>query len=104
VTSTTESAYSNQAFAEVPTGVLLTLTATSSSFGNTVDGDTPVLPVVITNTGTSGVTISSASVCGTGFKLSNPSLPLTPNAGQSSSFSVTFAPETTGAFSVRLHS
>jgi centrosomal CEP192-like protein/HYDIN/CFA65/VesB family protein len=82
------------------TGVtlLLSLSPTSLKFGNVVVGDTAVLSAIITSTGTAAVTISSATVSGTGFKLGNLTLPLTLNAGQSTSFSVSFAPATTGTF------
>jgi Cep192 domain 4/Abnormal spindle-like microcephaly-assoc'd, ASPM-SPD-2-Hydin len=83
------------------TGVklLLTLSPTSLNFPNTLVGHSTVLPVIITNTGTAAVTISSASVSGAGFTLSDLSLPLTLTARQSSSFSLTFAPTKTGTFS-----
>jgi hypothetical protein len=83
------------------TGVTMTLalSPTKLSFGNTVVGHGTVFSVIITNTGTAAVTISNASVSETCFRLGNLSLPLTLNAGHSTSFSVTFAPATTGTFS-----
>jgi len=47
--------------------------------------------------GSSSITISSASWNGTGFSLSGISFPVTIPAGQNVPFTVTFAPQTTGA-------
>jgi Abnormal spindle-like microcephaly-assoc'd, ASPM-SPD-2-Hydin len=83
------------------TGVtlVLTLSPTSLKFPTTLVGHSTVLPVIITNIGTAAVTISSASVSGVGFTLGDLSVPLTLDAGQSSSFSLTFAPTKSGTFS-----
>jgi hypothetical protein len=47
--------------------------------------------------GSSSITVSSASWNGTGFSLSGISFPVTIPAGQAVPFTVTFAPQTTGA-------
>jgi centrosomal CEP192-like protein/ASPM-SPD-2-Hydin domain-containing protein len=47
--------------------------------------------------GSSSITVSSASWNGTGFSLSGVSFPVTISAGKSVPFTVTFAPQTTGA-------
>jgi hypothetical protein len=47
--------------------------------------------------GSSSITVSSASWNGTGFSLSGISFPVTIPAGQNVPFTVTFAPQTTGA-------
>src|SRR5205823_15048775 len=52
--------------------------------------------VMLSNTGTGSVSLSQAALTGTGFSISGLSLPLTLAAGQSSSFSVTFAPSAAG--------
>jgi Abnormal spindle-like microcephaly-assoc'd, ASPM-SPD-2-Hydin/Cep192 domain 4/HYDIN/CFA65/VesB-like, Ig-like domain len=71
----------------------------SLSFGNVrVDGNSS-LPATLTNSGGSSLTISAASASGTGFSLSGLALPLTLNAGQSTSFTVTYSPTTSGAAS-----
>ena len=75
----------------------LTLTPTSLNFGNTVLGETSSLSVLATNTGTTAVTISSNSLSGTGFSLDDLNLPITLNPNQSTSFSVTFAPNSAGS-------
>ncbi len=71
----------------------------SLSFGNVVVGSSKTLTETLTNSGGSSLTISAASASGTGFSLSGLALPLTLNAGQSTSFSVQFAPTATGGVS-----
>ena len=80
------------------TGVtrLLRLSPTSLKFGNTVIRDNTILSVIVTNIGTAAVTISRAGVTGAGFSCGHFNLPLTLSAGQSTSFSVTFDPSSTG--------
>lgn len=76
----------------------LSLNPSSLSFGNITIGNNSVLPVVVTNTGTTSVTISQASATpGTGFSLTGPSLPITLAAGQNTTFNVTFTPTATGS-------
>ncbi|HMD85798.1 MAG TPA: choice-of-anchor D domain-containing protein [Terriglobia bacterium] len=84
------------------TSLLLSVSPTSASFGNVVPNSTASLPLVLTNTGTGSVTISQATVTGTGFAINNLSLPLTLSAGQYTSFNVTFAPSGTGSASGRV--
>jgi centrosomal CEP192-like protein/HYDIN/CFA65/VesB family protein/ASPM-SPD-2-Hydin domain-containing protein len=67
--------------------------------GNVQVGATQTQPVTITNSGGTTVTVSQASVTGTGFSVSGLTLPLTLAAGQSQGFSVSFAPQTAGAVS-----
>ncbi|MFY9559980.1 MAG: choice-of-anchor D domain-containing protein, partial [Terriglobales bacterium] len=71
----------------------------SLSFGNVAVGSSKTLTETLTNSGGSSLTISAASATGTGFSLSGLALPLTLNAGQSTTFSVQFAPSATGAAS-----
>jgi hypothetical protein len=54
---------------------------------------------VLTNSGGSGLTISQATVTGSGFSITGLTLPLTLNAGASVTFSVVFAPQTSGSAS-----
>ena len=65
---------------------------TSLSFGNVTIGSNQSLSETVTNTGGSSVTISQAAITGTGFSLSGITTPLTLTAGQSTTFSVKFAP------------
>ena len=74
----------------------LTATSTSISFGSVQIGSSQTLSEALTNTGGSNVTISQASVTGTGFSISGLSLPFTLGVGQSKAFNITFAPQTAG--------
>jgi glyoxylate utilization-related uncharacterized protein len=71
----------------------------SLNFGNVVIGTPKTLTETLTNSGGSSLTISAASASGTGFSISGLTLPVTLTAGQSTSFSVQFAPTTAGAAS-----
>jgi hypothetical protein len=77
--------------------MLLSGSPSSLSFGDVTVGSDSTLPFVITNSGSESVVISQAGVSGTGFSVASPTLPLTLTAGQSTSFSVTFAPTTAGS-------
>jgi Abnormal spindle-like microcephaly-assoc'd, ASPM-SPD-2-Hydin len=77
----------------------LTPNPASLSFGNVVVGSNKSLTETLTNSGGASLTISAASASGAGFSLSGLTLPLTLNAGQSTSFSVKFAPAVAGAVS-----
>jgi hypothetical protein len=83
------------------TGVQGQLTANPSSFnfGNILVGSSASQSVTLTNSGTSSVTISQANTSGTGFSISGLTPPLTINAGQSTSFTATFSPTSSGAAS-----
>ncbi|MGH9326848.1 MAG: DUF4082 domain-containing protein [Terriglobia bacterium] len=73
------------------------LSPANVSFGDVTVGNTSILPLVVTNTGSSSVTVSQASLGGASeFSLSGPALPLTLAAGQNTSFSVKFAPTAGG--------
>ncbi len=69
----------------------------SLSFGNVQLNNSQTLQETLTNSGGSSVTVSQATVTGTGFSVSGLSLPLTLAAGQSASFNVAFAPQAGGA-------
>jgi hypothetical protein len=75
----------------------LSVTPGSVNFGNVVSGVTNTQPVQITNSGSSSIKITSANVTGSGFDITGMSLPMTLNAGQSSSFNVRFNPTTAAA-------
>ena len=68
----------------------------SLSFGSVQVSSTNTLFEAVTNTGGSSVTLSQATVVGTGFSISGLSLPLTLAAGQSVTFGATFAPQSGG--------
>jgi hypothetical protein len=69
----------------------------SFSFGNVQVGSSKSLSETLTNAGGTTLTISAASASGSGFSLSGLTVPVTLNAGQSTSFTVLFAPPASGA-------
>jgi Abnormal spindle-like microcephaly-assoc'd, ASPM-SPD-2-Hydin/Protein of unknown function (DUF1573) len=71
----------------------------SLNFGSVTVGNKQSLSETVTNTGGASVTISSATISGTGFSLSGITTPVTLTTGESATFSVTFAPASTGAAS-----
>ena len=75
----------------------LTANPTSEAFGNVLVGSQQTASETITNTGATSVTISQASISGTGFSLSGITTPVTLTAGQSTSLTVTFAPQSAGS-------
>jgi hypothetical protein len=83
------------------TGVLTpgTLNANPSglSFGNVQVGNNQSLPVTLTNSGGSSVTISQANLSSSSFNVNGLTLPLTLNVGQSSAFNVVFSPQGAGS-------
>jgi hypothetical protein len=86
------------------TGMGLTLgqvspNPSSFSFGSVQTGNSKSLSGTLTNSGGTSLTISAASATGSGFSLSGLTLPMTLNAGQSTSFNVAFAPTASGAAS-----
>jgi len=78
---------------------VLGVAPSSVTFGNVTVGNSSTQTVTLTGSGTSSTTISLATVSGTGFSISGPSLPLTLTVGQNATFSVTFTPATTGSAS-----
>ena len=71
----------------------------SLDFGNVQVGKTQTQTATLTNSGGNTVTVSQAVATGAGFSLSGLTLPATLTAGQSVSFSVTFAPKNGGSAS-----
>lgn len=82
----------------VPQGTLM-LSPSPLSFGNVGVGQSTAKTVTLTNSGGSGVTVTQASVSNGAFTISGLSLPVTLAANQAASFSVTFAPKSSGAVS-----
>lgn len=76
----------------------LASSATALNFGSVAVGTSKALTVDLTATGSS-VTISSATSTSSEFRLTGLSLPQTIAAGQSTSVSVTFTPQVSGAAS-----
>ncbi len=75
----------------------LTVNPSSISFGSILVGSSATQLLILGNSGGSNLTVSQAAMTGSGFSLSG--LPLTLAAGQSLSFSVTFAPKSSGSVS-----
>lgn len=71
----------------------------SFSFGDVQTGSSKSLSGTLTNSGGTTLTISAATASGSGFSLSGLSVPVTLNAGQSTSFTALFAPSASGAAS-----
>jgi len=79
----------------------LSLSANPSTlaFGKVAPGGSSKQTVTLTNTGNSSISVSKLTPAGSYFSVGGLLLPITLAAGQSSGFSVTFAPTTTGTFS-----
>jgi Abnormal spindle-like microcephaly-assoc'd, ASPM-SPD-2-Hydin/Protein of unknown function (DUF1573) len=69
----------------------------SIPFGAVIDGASASVPVTLTNTGTAAVSITAHSITGTGFTLTGWTAPASLTPGQTTSFTVTFAPTTAGS-------
>jgi P pilus assembly chaperone PapD len=81
------------------TGVqpLITVVPTSVSFGSVTVGVTNTQTITVKNPGTANLTITQASLSGSGFADSGISLPVTVAPGASSSFTLSFDPTTASA-------
>jgi len=77
----------------------LTITPASTSFGNVTVGVSSTQTMQLTNSGTGTLSITQATVSGSGFSLGTLALPISLAAGQSSSFNVVFLPQSAGAVS-----
>src|SRR4029077_20783176 len=77
----------------------LTTNPTSESFGNVTVGSNTTQSISLSNTGNANLTISSIATSGTGFSGSGITVPLTLTPGQSSTYSVQFAPTAAGSAS-----
>ena len=82
-----------------PTQGALTVSPQSLAFGNVLIGTSAKQTVTLSNSATTSVTVSSIVIAGTGFSQTGPALPLTLATGQSSSVTVTFAPQNSGSVS-----
>lgn len=80
----------------------MSVNATSIGFGSTILNTPIEQSVTVSSTGTAALTLSSASVSGTGFSLARATLPATLNPGQSLTLQVQFDPTKAGSFSGQL--
>src|SRR5437660_897512 len=77
----------------------LTANPTSISFGSVQVGKSETQFETLTNSDKSSITLSSATVAGSGFSMGGLNLPLTLAGGHSVTFSITFAPKSSGSAS-----
>jgi len=81
------------------TGVQPQLAATpsSASFGNVITGNSNSQTIKLSNPGSASITISQASVSGSGFSLTGITVPLTIAGASSATFNVAFTPTAAGS-------
>jgi Abnormal spindle-like microcephaly-assoc'd, ASPM-SPD-2-Hydin len=77
----------------------LAVNPSSLNFANVQVGSSQTQSATLTNSGGAGLTISQATLTSTSFTVSGPALPLILEAGQSTTFSVMFAPPSVGSVS-----
>ncbi|MGA8554916.1 MAG: choice-of-anchor D domain-containing protein [Candidatus Acidiferrales bacterium] len=75
----------------------LTVSPSAAAFGNVTVGQNSAKTIQLANSGTAALTISGATLTGTGFSMSGLAAPMSISAGQSMSFSVQFAPAAAGS-------
>ncbi len=75
----------------------IAVTPGSLSFGNVTTGTSSSQAVSVSNPGSATLTITQSALTGAGFGLSGLTLPLNLAPSQSASFSVSFAPSTSGS-------
>jgi hypothetical protein len=75
----------------------LTASPPSINFGSVVVNHSQQVTETLTNSGGESVTISQVVTTGTGFSVSGVNLPVTLTGGQSTSFTVTLNPQTSGS-------
>jgi hypothetical protein len=74
----------------------LSASPASLSFGSVAVGSTGTQTVTLSNTGNSSVSVSGINLAGTPFTVTGPAMPVTLSAGQTTTFSVVFAPVIAG--------
>jgi hypothetical protein len=77
----------------------LTVNPQSVSFGNVPVGTSGSQTVALLNSGTGPVSVSQATMAGSGFGMSGLAVPMTLDPGQSTAFTVSFAPTGAGSAS-----
>lgn len=76
---------------------ILSINASSVSFGSVVVNSATTQTLTLSSTGSAPVTVNAASVTGAGFTVSGATLPVTLNPGQSTSLTLQFAPTAVGS-------
>jgi hypothetical protein len=82
--------------AAIPT---LNISSSNLTFGSAAVNTPITQSITLSSTGTAAVTVASATVAGTGFKVSGITLPLTLNPNQTSTLAIQFDPSVAGAAS-----
>ena len=77
----------------------LTVSTTSLAFGNVTVNMAKALSLVLTSTGTSAITVNSATITGAGYTIVSQTFPATLNPQQSMTLQVQFKPTATGVAS-----
>jgi hypothetical protein len=80
----------------------LTSSPTTMSFGTVGVGTSKTATGTLTNSASYAVALSQAKITGTGFQIGGLTVPRTLNPGQSTSYSITFAPQSSGTVSGNL--
>jgi Abnormal spindle-like microcephaly-assoc'd, ASPM-SPD-2-Hydin/Protein of unknown function (DUF1573) len=75
----------------------LSITPSTTSFGNVTVGSPASQTIQLQNTGTGTLSVSRLSVTGRGFSIGSLALPITLTSGQTSNFNVQFNPAAAGA-------
>ncbi len=81
---------------------VLTISATSLSFGSVTENTASTKPLTLTSSGTSPVTVNSASISGAGFSIVGGSFPVTLTPTQTLTLQVQFDPTSIGNASGQL--
>ena len=74
----------------------LSISSTNVGFGSVFVGSSSSQTVILTNSGTAGLTISQVTVAGASFSTSGFSVPLTLSVGQTTGLTIVFAPTIAG--------
>jgi hypothetical protein len=80
-----------------PSSPQISVTPGNLTFGSVTVGSSGTHSVAISNTGSASLSITAANMTGSGFSILGLVLPLSLSSGQSSGFSVTFAPTAAGS-------
>lgn len=86
-------------FTETAIGTTVAATPASVDFGNVTTGTSVMQTVTLTNTTLSAVTVSQVTVSGTGLQVTGITTPVTIAPGQTTSFTIIFAPGSVGQVS-----
>jgi len=99
VSTSAGSVTSNVAVLTVNTAGKLTASTTNLSYGKVVIGSSNILPVTLTNSGSSSVSISNVTLSGAGLSIEGASSGLILAAGNSEVLNVSYAPSASGNLS-----